>query len=84
MPKKLEEIPEDQIQFYLVCEICKQLYLINEMSMYYIENSHVGKCIFCTAIEREAAIKQEEEVHKQHNKDRSDKINKYLKDHPKA
>ncbi len=83
--KQLHEISDEDMSYYKICEICKRLYLLNEISMFYPELPHVGRCIFCTSVEREEAMKKEEEKKKLFDKDQKNKFNKYidsLAEHP--
>ena len=76
MPKKIEELTEDEVLDYYVCEICKQLCLLSETAT--CDFKTLCKCKNCMALERDKIIKKEEDNLKKLKKDRLDEIKKYL------
>lgn len=76
MPKKLEEITEDEVNDYYICTICKLFYTLRETTS--CDFKTLCKCINCTAVEREKSILNENELLKQAQIDRLAKMKKYL------
>ncbi len=82
MPKKIDELTEeDDISGLYLCSICQQLYELRETTSCDFK-TYICKCIFCTAVEREKAQKNEEDEQKKRKIEKLNQFKKYLIDNP--